>query len=75
MVPVALGAGEGGDFRAPRGIDVIGGVITSTLPLAHMRDPHRFGSLGIQRIAKTTCCSALSWNPRRTHDLLTSRAG
>ena len=31
MVPVALGAGEGGDFRAPLGITVIGGVITSTL--------------------------------------------
>jgi HAE1 family hydrophobic/amphiphilic exporter-1 len=31
MVPVALGAGEGADFRAPLGIAVIGGVITSTL--------------------------------------------
>jgi HAE1 family hydrophobic/amphiphilic exporter-1 len=31
MVPVALGQGEGGDFRAPLGITVIGGVITSTL--------------------------------------------
>jgi HAE1 family hydrophobic/amphiphilic exporter-1 len=31
MVPVAIGAGEGGDFRAPLGIAVIGGVITSTL--------------------------------------------
>jgi HAE1 family hydrophobic/amphiphilic exporter-1 len=31
MVPVALGAGEGGDFRAPLGITVIGGVITSTV--------------------------------------------
>jgi HAE1 family hydrophobic/amphiphilic exporter-1 len=31
MVPVALGSGEGGDFRAPLGITVIGGVITSTL--------------------------------------------
>jgi len=31
MVPVALGGGEGGDFRAPLGIAVIGGVITSTL--------------------------------------------
>jgi len=31
MVPVALGTGEGGDFRAPLGITVIGGVITSTL--------------------------------------------
>ena len=30
MVPVALGAGEGGDFRAPLGIAVIGGVLTST---------------------------------------------
>ncbi|HEX5830441.1 MAG TPA: efflux RND transporter permease subunit, partial [Gemmatimonadaceae bacterium] len=30
MVPVALGRGEGGDFRAPLGIAVIGGVITST---------------------------------------------
>ncbi len=31
MVPVALGVGEGADFRAPLGIAVIGGVITSTL--------------------------------------------
>jgi HAE1 family hydrophobic/amphiphilic exporter-1 len=31
MVPVALGSGEGGDFRAPLGIAVIGGVLTSTL--------------------------------------------
>jgi HAE1 family hydrophobic/amphiphilic exporter-1 len=31
MVPVAMGGGEGGDFRAPLGIAVIGGVITSTL--------------------------------------------
>jgi HAE1 family hydrophobic/amphiphilic exporter-1 len=31
MIPVALGIGEGADFRAPLGIAVIGGVITSTL--------------------------------------------
>ena len=31
MVPVAMGAGEGGDFRAPLGVAVIGGVLTSTL--------------------------------------------
>ena len=31
MVPVALGFGEGADFRAPLGRAVIGGVITSTL--------------------------------------------
>jgi HAE1 family hydrophobic/amphiphilic exporter-1 len=31
MIPVALGAGEGGDFRAPLGITVIGGVVTSTV--------------------------------------------
>ena len=31
MVPVAIGAGEGGDFRAPLGIAVIGGVVTSTI--------------------------------------------
>ncbi len=30
MVPVALGRGEGADFRAPLGRAVIGGVITST---------------------------------------------
>ena len=40
MMPVAIGAGEGGDFRAPLGIAVIGGVITSTLLtlLADARD-------------------------------------
>jgi HAE1 family hydrophobic/amphiphilic exporter-1 len=31
MVPIALGSGEGGDFRAPLGRAVIGGTITSTL--------------------------------------------
>ena len=31
MIPVALGVGEGADFRAPLGIAVIGGVITSTI--------------------------------------------
>lgn len=31
MVPTALGSGEGSQFRAPLGIAVIGGVITSTL--------------------------------------------
>ncbi|HXH07667.1 MAG TPA: efflux RND transporter permease subunit, partial [Vicinamibacterales bacterium] len=31
MVPVAIGAGEGADFRAPMGRAVIGGVITSTI--------------------------------------------
>jgi HAE1 family hydrophobic/amphiphilic exporter-1 len=31
MVPVALGSGEGGDFRAPLGRAVIGGTLTSTI--------------------------------------------
>ena len=31
MIPVALGLGEGADFRAPLGRAVIGGVITSTM--------------------------------------------
>jgi HAE1 family hydrophobic/amphiphilic exporter-1 len=31
MIPVAMGVGEGADFRAPLGRAVIGGVITSTL--------------------------------------------
>ncbi|MFN2563450.1 MAG: efflux RND transporter permease subunit, partial [Gemmatimonadaceae bacterium] len=31
MIPVALGRGEGSQFRAPMGIAVIGGVITSTV--------------------------------------------
>ncbi len=31
MFPVALGVGEGADFRAPLGVAVIGGVITSTI--------------------------------------------
>jgi HAE1 family hydrophobic/amphiphilic exporter-1 len=31
MIPVALGRGEGADFRSPLGRAVIGGVITSTL--------------------------------------------
>jgi HAE1 family hydrophobic/amphiphilic exporter-1 len=31
MLPVAIGAGQGGDFRAPLGRAIIGGTITSTL--------------------------------------------
>ncbi|MEO5823359.1 MAG: efflux RND transporter permease subunit, partial [Vicinamibacteraceae bacterium] len=31
MMPIAIGAGEGADFRAPLGQAVIGGVITSTI--------------------------------------------
>jgi HAE1 family hydrophobic/amphiphilic exporter-1 len=31
MIPVALGRGEGAQFRAPLGMAVIGGVITSTI--------------------------------------------
>ncbi len=31
MIPIALGTGEGAQFRAPLGIAVIGGVITSTV--------------------------------------------
>jgi hydrophobic/amphiphilic exporter-1 (mainly G- bacteria), HAE1 family len=31
MIPVAIGSGEGADFRAPLGRPVIGGVITSTM--------------------------------------------
>jgi hydrophobic/amphiphilic exporter-1 (mainly G- bacteria), HAE1 family len=31
MIPVALGRGEGSQFRAPMGIAIIGGVVTSTL--------------------------------------------
>ena len=31
MIPVALGTGEGAEFRAPMGRAIIGGVITSTL--------------------------------------------
>lgn len=31
MIPIALGRGEGAQFRAPMGIAIIGGVITSTL--------------------------------------------
>ena len=31
MLPVAIGSGEGSEFRAPLGRAVIGGVITSTM--------------------------------------------
>jgi HAE1 family hydrophobic/amphiphilic exporter-1 len=31
MIPVALGQGEGADFRAPLGRAIIGGVVTSTV--------------------------------------------
>jgi HAE1 family hydrophobic/amphiphilic exporter-1 len=31
MIPVAVGSGEGADFRSPLGVAVIGGVLTSTV--------------------------------------------
>jgi HAE1 family hydrophobic/amphiphilic exporter-1 len=31
MIPVAIGSGEGADFRSPLGVAVIGGVLTSTV--------------------------------------------
>ena len=31
MIPVAIGSGEGAQFRAPLGVAIIGGVLTSTL--------------------------------------------
>jgi HAE1 family hydrophobic/amphiphilic exporter-1 len=31
MIPVALGGGEGAQFRAPLGVAIIGGVLTSTM--------------------------------------------
>jgi len=31
MIPVAIGSGEGADFRSPLGRAIIGGVITSTV--------------------------------------------
>jgi hydrophobic/amphiphilic exporter-1 (mainly G- bacteria), HAE1 family len=31
MIPVAIGGGEGADFRRPLGVAVIGGVVTSTM--------------------------------------------
>jgi multidrug efflux pump subunit AcrB len=31
MVPISLGIGDGADFRAPLGIAVIGGIVTSTV--------------------------------------------
>ena len=50
MVPVAMGGGEGGDFRAPLGITVIGGVITSTL--LTLLDPDGLrDSRGLARLA------------------------
>jgi len=30
MLPIALGTGEGAQFRAPMGVAIVGGVITST---------------------------------------------
>jgi hypothetical protein len=44
MIPIALGIGEGADWRAPLGRAVIGGVITSTfLTLLVILDAHLRG--------------------------------
>jgi HAE1 family hydrophobic/amphiphilic exporter-1 len=48
MVPVAIGHGEGADFRAPLGRAVIGGVITSTL-LTLLVIPSFYDSIEIAR--------------------------
>ena len=50
MMPVALGGGEGGDFRAPLGIAVIGGVdhLHAADAAGHsdrLRDPGRLARL------------------------------
>ena len=65
MIPVAIGSGEGAQFRAPLGIAVIGGTITSTLltllviptvyeilDAARQRVMRRFGSRPSQRTAE-----------------------
>ena len=55
MLPVAIGHGEGGDFRAPLGRAVIGGVITSTLLTLHrdsdgLRDPGRVEGAALPQV-------------------------
>ena len=59
MLPVALGSGEGAQFRAPLGIAVIGGVITSTLltlvaipTFYEILDEMREGTMGMFRRRK-----------------------
>ena len=37
MVPAAMALGDGGEFRAPMAIAVIGGLLVSTLPVAGLR--------------------------------------
>ena len=63
MMPVAIGAGEGADFRAPLGRAVIGGVITSTLltllviPTV-LRDPGRLARLARRPAARPGAAAA-----------------
>ena len=78
MIPVALGHGEGADFRAPLGRAIIGGVITSTLLtllviptfydiLAGWRDAMRrlFGRDKTQ--ARRGARAGRGWRRRRLH--------
>jgi HAE1 family hydrophobic/amphiphilic exporter-1 len=60
MLPVAIGAGEGGDFRAPLGRAVIGGVVTSTL-LTLLVIPTFYDILASAREG------ALGWLRRKRH--------
>jgi HAE1 family hydrophobic/amphiphilic exporter-1 len=63
MVPVAIGAGEGADFRAPLGRAIIGGVVTSTL-LTLLVIPTFYDILAGWRDAMRR----LVWRDRRKHD-------
>jgi HAE1 family hydrophobic/amphiphilic exporter-1 len=68
MVPVALGVGEGADFRAPLGRAVIGGVISSAvltlvvIPTVYeILDDARGAAL---RLLGRTFPAALDWAPK-----------
>ncbi len=68
MIPVAIGAGEGADFRAPLGRAVIGGVLTSTL-LTLLVIPTVYEILddlrsGLLRRAGRLVRGAEGWGPR-----------
>ncbi len=65
MMPVAIGWGEGADFRAPLGRAVIGGVVTSTL-LTLLVIPAFYDSLASGRSKVGQRVRA--WRERRRHE-------
>jgi hypothetical protein len=66
MLPSALGVGEGGTFRAPMAIAVIGGIIVSTVLSLVVPCRRRGRSILIMDDLSRAACRGMTAPPRRT---------